>query len=432
MILVYTHTITPRIAYAMELVFSSVLNIQYKITDDIIQFEESKLSKIAYTSVSSAEVFIQSNNLLFENEINANIPVAEKGYSNFPKFFSSNTTDFLGYDIFAMVFYFATRYEEYLDTEKDNHQRFQAENSIAFKYNCLHIPFLNSAIEEFAVKLKNKFHDLVFHKRAFNFLSTIDIDNAFAFAHKGLKRNLGGLAKDLLSVKFNQIYKRLVSNRDDSKDPYNTFELINSLSKESNTALQYFVLIGDYSAYDKNPNYKNQGFQKLLKSLAHNYDMGLHPSYESYDNPKKIEVEVKRLENSIGRKVTSARCHFLRVNLPETYRAFITNGITDDYTLIYASQSGFRTGLCVPFKWFDLQKNEVTNLTIHNSVIMEGTLRDYNKLTVENAKSTSLKLLSEVKKHGGEFISIFHNDSFVPGQEKWIEFYKELLQTSKI
>ena len=432
MILIYTHTITARITYVMDLVFGNVLNTPYKLTSDLKLFEEYNLPKIAYTSLSAAEVFIESSALLFETDIKPTLPIAEKEYVNFPKFFKSSATDFLGYDIFAMVFYFATRYEEYLNSEKDNHQRFQAEKSIAYKYNCLHIPFLNVAIEEFSIKLKNIFPEIVSNKRAFNFSSTIDIDNAFAYAHKGVNRNLGGFVKDILTFKFGQISKRLKSNSNDKNDPYNTFEFINNLSKESNTALQYFVLIGDYSTYDKNPHFKSEGFQKLLKSLSSNYTMGLHPSYESYNHLEKIGIEKNRLEKIIGKKVTSARCHFLRLNIPETYRAFVKQEITDDYTMIYASQTGFRTGLCVPFKWFDLQKNEATNLTIHTSIIMEGTLRDYNKLSTEKASGNSLELLNEVKKHGGEFISIFHNDSFVAEQKEWVEVYKTILKESKV
>ena len=433
MILIYTHIKTTRVFYTMDLVFANVLGIAYKLTDDKKEFDEYNGAKVAYTnSVVNAEVFIQSNVLLSESDIKPVIPIAEKGYLDFPKFFKSSISDFLGYDLFAMVFYFASRYEEYVDSEKDSHQRFQAENSLAFKHSCLHIPFLNIAIKQFSDKLKSKFPELYFKKREFNFLSSIDIDNAFAYANKGLKRNLGGFAKDLLSLKFSQISSRLKSNLNDSVDPYNTFELIHRLSLESQTALQYFVLIGDYSAFDKNPHYQNQGFRKLLKSLAQKHSIGLHPSYESYNNFEKIGIEKKRLESIIEDKITSARCHFLRINLPETYRAFIEQGITDDYTMIYASQSGFRTGLCVPYRWFDLKKNETTNLTVHTSVIMEGTLREYNKLSSESAKNKSLELLNEVKKYGGEFISIFHNDSFVAEQKEWVEVYKDLLMHSKL
>lgn len=433
MILIYTHHITPRVSYTMDVVFKTVLNTSFKLTDNKEEFENNKSTKIAYTKLNeNFEVFIQSDNLLFESDIKTKIVEVEKDYIDFPKFFKSNANDFLGYDIFAMVFYFATRYEEYLSLELDEHQRFKAENSISFKYNSLHIPFLNNAIQQFGDKLKNQFSSLKFHQRAFNFVSTIDVDNAFAFANKGLKRNIGGLVKDVFSLKINQVVHRIVSNLNEEKDPYNTFDVINSLSKETQTALQYFVLIGDYSTYDKNPHYKNEGFRKLLKGLSNQYEMGLHPSYESFNHPEKIEIEKKRLEEIIEKKVTSARCHFLKVKFPETYRTFIKVGITDDYTMIYASQSGFRTGLCTPYPWFDLEKNEITSLTIHPSTIMEGTLRDYNGYTMEHANATINGLLNEVKKQGGEFVSVWHNDSFVPEQVEWIGVYKKLLQTSKI
>lgn len=433
MILIYTHHITPRVSYAMDVVFKTVLNISIQITDNKEEFRNNNSPKIAYTKANEGfDVFIESDDLLFESDIRTEIVEAKKEFIDFPKFFKSNTNNFLGYDIFAMVFYFATRYEEYLKSDLDEHHRVQAEQSIAFQNNCLQIPFLNIAIQQFGNKLKQHFPSLKFHKRDFNFVSTIDIDNAFAFANKGFKRNIGGLVKDVFSLKINQVAQRLVSNLNEEKDPYNTFKLINSLSKETQTALRYFVLIGDYAAYDKNPHYNSAGFRKLLKGLSNNYSMGLHPSYESFNHLEKIEIEKKRLEDIIEKKVTSARCHFLRVKFPETYRAFINAGITDDYTMIYASQSGFRTGLCTPFNWFDLKKNETTSLTIHPSTVMEGTLRDYNGYTSEHANSTIIHLLNEVKKHGGEFVSVWHNDSFVPSQKEWIEVYKNLLQTSKI
>jgi len=295
----------------------------------------------------------------------------------------------------------------------------------------LHIPFLNKAISFFQEKLKNEFPQIEFKDRKFNFLSTIDIDNAFAFAHKGFKRNLGGLAKDALSFNFLNVINRINSNINSDKDPYNTFKLIHSLSEETQTALQYFVLIGDYSAYDKNPRHTNKGFRKLLKQLSLTNPIGLHPSYQAYSDFNRIGIEKKRLEDIIEKPITSARCHFLRVNMPDTYRAFIEAGITDDYTMIYASQCGFRTGLCTPYPWFDLEKNEITSLIIHPSTVMEGVLRDYNKLSIDNANSVVLNLMHEVKNNNGEFVSVWHNDSFVPQQKQWVDLYKRTLVNSK-
>ncbi len=432
MILVYTHTLTPRVAYAMDLVFNTVLNVQFQLTDDLQQFNLSTLPKIAYApSQLDSGLFIRSSSLLFEEGMTTELPEANGTYLEFPVFFPTDSNSMLPYDIFATVFYFATRYEEYGASQLDTHKRFKAENSLAFEYQFLSKPFLNYLIGDLGQKLKTNFSALEFKTRTFNFLSTIDIDNAFAYAHKGLKRNVAGFVKDVFTLQFTNTFSRIASNIQDKKDPYNTFDLINAMSQETQTALQYFVLLGDYSQFDKNPHYKNKGFRDLLKSLSVQHTLGLHPSYESYSDQDKIDLEKKRLEEIIEKKVTSARCHFLRVKFPETYRAFIKAGITDDYTMIYASQCGFRTGLCTPYKWFDLEKNDATHLTIHPSTLMEGVLRDYNKLTVANAEVVVNQLLNEVKQFNGEFVSIFHNDSFMKGQEKWIELYKKMLQNSK-
>lgn len=433
MILIYSHTLSNRFKYVTELIFKSVLNCNYELTDDLNYFQSKDIPKIAYTNnKETSRVYIYSDTILFETDINKNYPFANKYFIEYPKFFVTAKKDILGYDIFAMVFYFASRYEEYLPTEIDKHQRFQAENSIAFQYNCLHIPFLNNAILDFSKKLKQTFPTIELNKRPFNFLSTIDIDNAFAYANKGIQRNIGGFVKDIFSLRFKNVTERLLSNLDEKKDPYNTFEFINQLSDETKTALQYFVLIGNYSDFDKNPHFENKGFQQLLKSLSSKFKLGLHPSYFAFSKTEKINEELTRLEFILKDKVTSARCHFLRINFPETYRAFIKNGITDDYTMIYASQCGFRTGICMPYKWFDLERNEQTPLTIHTSVIMEGTLRDYNKLSSQNALNTALQLLAEVKKHGGEFISIFHNDSFTKNNSDWVKLYQSILKESKL
>ena len=428
MILIYTHTITPRIKYTVDLIFNVVLHCPYNITDDVLFYHDSVSPKIAYANENKGfTVFLKSNTLLLETDIKQKLPSSNALYLNLPQFFSTSDNSFLPYDLFATVFYFATRYEEYLPYEADKHQRFQAEKGLSFKYQILNKPFLNILIQDFATKLKLRFPQLEFKKRAYNFLSTIDIDNAFAYANKGFKRNVGGLLKDISSFKFNKITNRIRSNINSYNDPYNTFDFINSLSEASKTTLHYFVLIGDYSDYDKNPHYQNKEFRSLLKSLSLKHVVGLHPSYKSFNNLEKIAIEKKRLEDIIEEKITSARCHFLRINFPETYRAFIAAGITDDYTMIYASQSGFRTGLCVPYLWFDLQKNESTNLTIHPSTVMEGTLRDYNKLGSAQATICINQLMQEVKNNGGEFVSIWHNDSFVAEQQEWINIYKKML-----
>ena len=61
---------------------------------------------------------------------------------------------------------------------------------------------------------------------------------------------------------------------------------------------------------------------------------------------------------------------------------------------------------------------------------MEGTLRDYNLYTSEQATVLIKEMMQEVATIGGEFISIYHNDSFTTQQQPWINVYKNMLQSA--
>jgi len=50
MILIYTHHITPRISYTMDIVFKTVLNISVHLTDNKEDFKNNNTLKIAYTT----------------------------------------------------------------------------------------------------------------------------------------------------------------------------------------------------------------------------------------------------------------------------------------------------------------------------------------------------------------------------------------------
>lgn len=409
-----------------------MLLTDYEITTDLSYYYKEQRPRLAYTLEAAAHgLFIKSSALMFESSVAQFVPEPAGTYAGFPVFFETSSDSLMPVDIFATVFYFATRYEEYLAHRPDKHGRFRAEDSLAFKYDFLKKPVLNYLISDFANILQRHYPELKFERRQFNFLSTIDIDNAYAYAHKGFVRNAGALFKEVLTLKWQQALQRIQSNVNDQKDPYNTFEKIRQLSSDSQTALQFFVLIGDYAAYDKNPSHTSSGFRKLLSGLSQEFKLGLHPSYVSSTEPSKIRTEQQRLEAITKKKITSARCHFLKVELSQTYRHFQEYGITDDYTMIFASQCGFRTGLCMPYTWYDLTREQKTPLMIHPSTVMEGVLRDYNKLNSQQALQQIRELMAEVKTFGGEFVSVWHNDSFVNEQEEWISVYRQMLQMAK-
>ena len=62
MLLIYTHRITNRVRYIFNLVFKSVLGIEFEITTDSEKFKQHRGAKFSYTKNRLAtELFFQSN-----------------------------------------------------------------------------------------------------------------------------------------------------------------------------------------------------------------------------------------------------------------------------------------------------------------------------------------------------------------------------------
>jgi hypothetical protein len=103
---------------------------------------------------------------------------------------------------------------------------------------------------------------------------------------------------------------------------------------------------------------------RLLKKFSARCEVGIHSSYASNGNIEKVREEISRLEKITGKKIVRNRQHFLRLRFPATYRTILACGIEEDYTLGYSSLAGFRAGIASPFLFYDLEKEEATQLRV--------------------------------------------------------------------
>ena len=172
-----------------------------------------------------------------------------------------------------------------------------------------------------------------------------------------------------------------------------------------------FILLGDWGPYDKNIHWKNLAYGSLIRGLNLEGEVGIHPSYGSHAEDAKVANELSRLAEITGHEINLSRQHFLKFEFPKTFSILAKLGVTDDYSLGFADEIGFRAGTSFPFFFFDLQKNERTTLRFHPFSYMDSALKDYLKLDPDAAKAEIAQLLEEVKSVGGEFIMIWHNSS---------------------
>ncbi len=411
MLLVYTHKITPRLNYIFKHYFVRILQIPVTFTTKVDEFVAHNGPKITYSKTPlGSEFFIRSHDLLFEQGIN-DIDISISQWDNTPCFFTAGETSSIPFDIFAAGFYLISRYEEYLPHVQDVHERFPAEESIAFKNGFIEKPVIDIWAYKFLELLKEKFPAYSYTNREFKLISTIDVDNAFAYKHKGIVRTIGGFVNDIIHFRFVNFWYRLSAVLNFKADPFDTFKELLKIKREYNVNTLFFFLIGDYTTFDKNISSANNKFKSLIKSVADYAKIGLHPSYFTYKSVEKLKKEKLRLESIINTPITFSRQHYLRLSIPETYQNLIDLDIQEDYTMGYAKLAGFRASTCSPFYFYDLDFEIQTPLKIFPFAFMDITLKEFMGLTNEESLNKILKLKEEVKNVNGTFISLFHNET---------------------
>jgi len=433
MLLIYIPQTTPRHQYVFNHIMG-YLGIDFSITNNRDLFTTSENSKFSYADAPlHDELHFYADGLLGEDTVSTFTPQTgayKEIITLFPHQISGSA---LPFDVFSAVFYMLSRYEEYLPFTSDEHGRFEAINSLAHKHNFLHLPLVDLWIKQLAEVLQLRFPSLQFKKHSYTFIPTYDIDIAYSYKHKGFKRNLGGYFRDGLHFNIAACFRRVHVLLNIAHDPFDSYDYQFGLQEKYQLNPIYFFHPGTYGPFDKNISPENKHIRHLLDRIAERSPIGIHPSYISVEKPELLATEIKRLEQACGKKITSARQHFIKIRFPETYRNYLANGITDDYSMGFATDIGFRAGTSQPFLFFDLQKNRVENLTIHPFVFMEGVFKQHKQLPADDILRQIAPIIEQIKQLDGTFISLWHNESLGTSKtwKGWRSMYENMIELAQ-
>ena len=145
-----------------------------------------------------------------------------------------------------------------------------------------------------------------------------------------------------------------------------------------------------------------------------------------------MRLEQSRLQKIVMREISKSRQHFIKLSFPSTYRQLIDADITDDFSMGFSGEIGFRAGICTSFYFYDLERETETRLRIHPFAVMDATLRYYMKIMPAEALSYVGPIIKEIKAVNGTFITIWHNESISNKKpwEGWRGVYEEIIKAA--
>lgn len=410
--LIYAKQNSPRLEYACRFIFNHVLKLNYKVTNDTLEFASSKEIRINYSDTNIDGAFqILPQGLIFERGVDGKKPESyfEEGMIYFNRTASGN----FPYDLFSSVFYFISRYEEWQPFAPDKHQRFEVTSSILFEGKFHLKPVVDIWIQELKNALEKFYPEIKLPGGKFKVISTIDVDNLYAYKSKSFLRTAGASVKDLLKSDLKNLSERIKVLAGRKKDPFDIYEEVSDFCFGNKIPLIYFFLFRTGNAHDRTVDPRSPSFKKVFKTLKENHALlGLHPSYNSSVHKELLTQEIKAFTERSDETITLSRQHYLRFNIRTTPGLLIENGIRMDFTMGYASAPGFRAGTSHPFYYYDFNKEESRDLLFVPFCVMDGAYTVYENALPDKALEEMISLAKEIKKVNGIFISVFHERTF--------------------
>ncbi len=317
----------------------------------------------------------------------------------------------LGADLLGGAFFLLTRLEELDRVELDAHGRFPASASAAVRFGFLERPLVDEYVEILGAALRRLLPGLAPPARSSSLVPSHDVDVPLCRA--------GSLAVTARRALVDLVRRRdpaLAGRRlaaeltgDPARDVCNTFDWIMDEHEARGLRGAFYFIAGGDSPQDASYALDDPWIEELLRRIAgRGHEVGLHPSYESYDAPDRIAAEADALRAACERAgiepgPLGGRQHFLRFANPVTWRAWEDAGLSYDSTLGFADRPGFRCGTCFEYPVFDVPARRPL-------VAMEASLLQYLALPDGEAAELLARLKRRCALVGGSFTLLWHND----------------------
>lgn len=330
-------------------------------------------------------------------------------------------------DIFASSFFMLTRWEEYVNKKRDKFDRFDEEQSLSIKHKFYLRPIVNEYLD-LLYEMLIGIGVLINKNKTYTVKITHDVDHIYRY--DSIKKYFRAIGGDLLvrkSIKkvFETTIDYIKSSINRRQDPYNTFDYLMNCSEELGLKSHFYFIPskkGEMDArYDINDGYVQNIIRKIVDK---EHIVGVHASWNSYKNQNTFDRELKRLNNF---KIEEGRQHYLKFVAPKTWQFWEHNQLKRDSTIGFYNRNGFRAGVCYPYPVFNFIERKQLHLKEEPLIFMENSLLVRGMSSKQALEELSF-LSSEIKKHKGEFVFLWHPNNFINEWGVLGKQYKEYLR----
>ena len=320
------------------------------------------------------------------------------------------------FDLPAVTFGLLQRWEEDLDSRRDDHDRFPAEASLLAEAGLIDRP----VVDEIAQSLGRVLQSAAgaepspcssWHGKDWAFALTFDIDSAGMYRHGALPGTVRRLAREQgFAAAARGLAEGLASAARLRPDPHHNLDAIADRLGEMGVRSTFFSQVFRAAPID---SYKLAECPPLVRAIrrlrTRGHEIGLHGSYAGPARGAEfLHRQRAALRSLIGGSATSFRAHYLRAPRPAD---LAEAGFDLDATAGFPRREGFRLGTAFPVQaWTD----RPLPLTIAPFHAMDVTLRYHRGLDPAQAFETATALLERIRAAGGLAVLLWHPHNIEP------------------
>lgn len=208
----------------------------------------------------------------------------------------------IAYDILGLAYWMLNRIEEIGSTALDNHGRFPATSSHAFRHGYLERPVVDEWLHVLGQVIQKVWPNIGLKQHQFSMKVSHDVDSPSLYSFKSWKVIIRMMAGHLLKRRDIKAFlqapyiKLTTGKRLHPKDPYNTFDWLMDVSEKNGLTSAFYFICGTTSNMDADYQPEDPAIRELIQRIhQRGHEIGLHPSYGTYQTPQLIKQEADRL-----------------------------------------------------------------------------------------------------------------------------------------